>query len=249
MSLALRKLSTTLVTTTVFSLLLAMAFSLVDGFEFEYNKGYQLMGLFFFYFLYVGIIIFVYGNLVSIVIERLQAKWFPVHNWLYVFILGVFGLVSGLIFPSISFALLGSLAAILYGIIDKSIEKRVTKNKSIKIFFLIPIASLLLCWGIFQVTSPPQPPFTIEDVVHFATSGEGTEIDLFPKTIGNWEGHIDGYEVTRETSAKEIGEEIYVVSFTESWKKGNENGTRTLSYKVERGRLEFHSEQGGPAPY
>lgn len=249
MSFILRKLSTTFVTTTIFTFLLVMAFRFVDGFEFGYNQGNQLIGWFFFYFVYVGAIILVYGNVVSIVVEKLQTKWFPVHNWLYILILGVFGLANGLLFPSAPFAFLGMLAAILYGIMDKWLYNRMIKNKSIKMFFLIPIVLILISYGFFQVTSPTQPPFTMEDAVHFATSGEGTEIELFPKTIGKWEGQIEGYQVTRETNAIEIGEEIYIVSFTENWKKGNETGTYSLSYKVARSSLIFHSGQGEPAPY
>lgn len=248
-SFILRKLSTTFVVTTMSSFLFVLAYGFVDGFESEYDRGNQLMGWFFFYFICIGVIILVYGNLVSIVIEKLQTKWFPVHNWLYILILGVFGLANGLLFPSFTFALLGMMAALIYGIIDKWLYNRMTRNRSIKVFFLIPMAALLLCWGYFQYTSPPKPPFTIEDAVHFATSGEGTEIELFPKTIGKWEGNIEGYQVTRETKAIEIGEEIYIVSFIENWKKGKETGTYLLSYKVERGSLIFHSGQGEPAPY
>lgn len=247
-SLILRKLTTTFVATTIFSAVLAFI-SFKDGFEFVYNQGNQFIAWFFVYLMYIGMIILIYGNLVSIVIEYMQRKWFHQYDWIYVLILGVFGLANGLFFQERTLALLGMFAAVLYAIIDKWLYQRNLKNKSIKMFFLIPIASLLICWGYFQFTSPPMPPFTKEDAVHFATSGKGTVIEHFPEDIGKWEGTIEGYQVKRETNAKEIGEEIYIVAFTESWKKGNEMGTWVLSYKVERGSLTANGEQGNMPPY
>jgi hypothetical protein len=247
-SLILRKLTTTCVAATIFSVLLVF-FSIKDGFEFVYNQGNQFIGWFFIYLMYIGAIILIYGNLVSIGIEYLQRKWFQQYDWLYVLILGVFGSANGILFQEGTLAFAGMLAAILYAIIDKWLYKRNTKGKSVKMFFLIPIALLLFCWGYFQFTSPPMPPFTKEDAVNFATSGEGTVIEHFPKDIGKWEGTIQGYQVERETTAKEIGEEIYIVTFTENWEKGIEMGTWALSYKSERGSLTANGEQGNMPPY
>lgn len=246
--LILRKLTTTFVTAMIFSFALVLI-SMLNGFEFEYNQGNQFIGWFFVYFMYSGAVIVTYGNLVSIVMEAFQKKWFPHKDWLYVLILGVFGLANGFIFQSKGFALLGMVAAILYGIIDKWLAHRRAKSKGIKSFLLILFAALFLCWGVLQLTSPPVPPFTKEDAVRFATSGEGTVIDHFPSEIGNWEGTIDGYQVKRETSAAEIGEEIYSVTFTESWKKGSETGTWELSYKIERGSLTASGGRGETPPY
>src|SRR5690606_16348941 len=107
-----------------------------------------------------GVIILIYGNLVSIGVEYLQTKWFKNLDWLYVMILGVFGLANGIFFQERTFAIFGMFAAILYALIDKWLVKRKTNSKSMKLFFLLPIASLLICWGYFQLTSPPTPPFT-----------------------------------------------------------------------------------------
>jgi len=247
-SLIFRKFTATFVTTMIFSFVLVLVNS-INGFEFEFNQGNQFIGWFFIYFMYIGGIILIYGNLVSLVTEYLQRKWFRQYDWLYVIILGVFGLANGLFFQNGTLALLGMLAAALYAIIDKWLYQRKSKNKSIKMFFLIPIASLVLCWGYFQLTSSPMPPFTKEDAVHFATSGEGTVIEHFPKEIGKWEGTIEGYDVKRETDAQEIEEEVYIVTFTENWKKDSEMGTWELSYKVERGSLTANGEQGNIPPY
>ena len=246
-SLLLRKLTTTFVTTTLFSLLFVFYY-LNGGFESEYNLGNQFIIWFFVYVMYIGGIILIYGNLVSIVIESLQKRWFQQHHWLYVLILGLFGLANGVLFQDGTAALFGMLAAIVYGVFDKWLSKRKIKGKSVKLFIIIPIAILLVSWSYLQLTSPPMPPFTIEDAVHLATSGEGSVTDDFPKSIGKWEGTIEGYHITRETSAKEIGDEVYIVTFTEHWKSGSETDTWTLSYKVDRQSMTAISNQGNIQP-
>lgn len=246
-SLIVRKLITTIVATIICSA--PLAYFYINSSNFIYNQGNQFISWLFIYSMYIGVIILIYGNLVSIGIEHLQRKWFPQKDWLYVLILGVFGLANGIVFQVSILALYGMSAAILYALIDKWIYKRISKNQSVKMFFLIPIASLLLSWGYFQYTSPPMPPFTKEDAVKFATSGEGTTIEQFPKKIGEWEGTIDGYQVIRETNAKEIGKEKYIVTFTEFWSKGSEKDSWTLSYKVDRGSLTFNGEKGKMRPH
>ncbi len=244
---------TTIVTTIVFSLLFVFNLSIVevdvDGVETTYNIRNQFFGWFIFLSMYVGVIILIYGNIVSIIIEKIQTKWFPNHNWLYILILGIFGLVSGFIFQTGLFALLGMLAAILYGIIDKWLSNRMSKNKSVKLFLIIPIDSVFLCWGVLTLISPPMPPFTKEDAIEFATSGERAELIHFPNKIGKWEGNIAGYQVIRETSVNGIGKEKYIVTFTESWSKGNAKGTRILAYKVKRGSLTMNQYEGTNPPY
>ena len=242
-SLLLRKLTATFVTTTFLSLLFVVIY-FGDGFETDYNQGADFIGWFLFYAMYIGIIILIYGNIVSIAIEYLQRKWFRQHDWLYVLILGFFGLANGVLFQNMIAALFGMAAALLYGMMDKWLCKRNVKEKSIKPFFIIPIASLVLCWSYLEITSPPKPPFTKEDAVEFATSGEGTVIDEFPDTIGKWEGAIGDYHVIRETSAEKMGKEVYLVTFTENWKKRDEKGTWTLSYKVKRQSSPLYSQEG-----
>jgi len=246
--LILRKLTTTFITTMIFSLA-PVLLNVKNGFEFEYNQGNQFVGWFFIYFIYIGLIILIYGNFVSVMIESLQRKWFQHYDWLYILILGFFGLTNGLLFQERTLALLGMIAAIVYGLIDKWLYKRELKNKSLKGFFLFPLTVLLICWGYLQVTSPPMPPFTKEDAVRFATSGEGTVIDHFPDEIGKWEGTIQGYRVKKETKVKEIGDEIYIVIFRESWNKGSETGTWELSYEIERGSLSAKGGRGESPPY
>ena len=249
-SLIFRKLGTTFVTTIIFSLLLA-SLNLIGREEITYNQGDQFIGWFLIFFMYIGVIILIYGNLVSVGIEYLQQKWFKRHDWLYVIILGFFGLANQIFFQELQMAIVGVLAAFLYAVIDKWFFKRVAESKSIKMFFLIPITSLLIFWAYFHVISPAMPPFTKEDAIEFATSGEGTFIDHFPREIGQWEGKINGYQVTRESNAKEIGKEIYLVTFTERWlwSQNVGEGTYSISYKVEQGSLSAHSEEGNLPPY
>jgi hypothetical protein len=243
-----RKLMTTFVSTFIFSFLLAFL-SFHDSSGATSNQGNAFIGWFLIFFMYIGAIILIYGNLVSVGVEYLQRKWFKNQDWLYVFILGVFGLSNGLFFQDVTFALFGMFAAILYAIIDKRLYKRKVENKGSKMFFLLPIASLILAWGYFQFMSPPMPPFTMEDAVEMATSGAGTALEDFPKEKGKLEIVIDGYQVTRETEIEEIKKEYYLVSFKEEWKKGTETGYWTLSYKVDRNSLTANRKTGQMPPY
>ncbi|MFD1040399.1 hypothetical protein ACFQ3N_18645 [Virgibacillus byunsanensis] len=226
-SLIYRKIITTFATTALFSI--GLAFQYAGYSQIGYNQGNQLMGWSLFYGIYVGAIILVYGNLVSLAIEYVQRKWFTHLNWLFILLHGIFGLANGILFQQWVFALMGMVVALTYACIDRWIYSRVSKEKSMKLFILIPILIYVVSWGILQVISPPMPPFTKEDAVEFATSKEGTVIDTFPDKIGESSEVINGYQVKRETSVKEIGGETYMVTFTETWQKGKEEGSWILS--------------------
>ncbi|GAA5416802.1 hypothetical protein Pryu01_01841 [Paraliobacillus ryukyuensis] len=248
-SYILQKLTATIVVTTIFSFLFAFNYTSRGNFRFDYNHGNQFIGGFFFYAIYVGAIVLLYGNLVSIVVERLQSKWFIQQTWLYIVILGTFGSAIGLFFQSGRAAVLGILAAIVYGLIEKWVEKRTTKNKRIKWFFLIPVFFLFIYWGYLQIISPPKPPFTKQDAVQSVTDSRGTVIERFPEEIGRWEGDVEGYQVTRETDVKEISNEVYMVTLVESWKEGNDKGMSTWSYRVNRRSLVNKGREGEIPPY
>lgn len=207
-NLTLRKLITTIVTTIITSIM--MAFGIVKGTNLEigYYQGNEFIGWFFIYFVYIGVIILIYGNLVSVGIEYVQRKWFKQHVWLYILLHTIFGLVNGVFFQERSLAFYGMLAALLYACIDRWLFKRELNSKIVKMVFVIPIISLFLCWGFLQLFSPSLPPFTKEDAVEFATDGEGTIEDSFPKKIGKWQGTIDGFQVERETDVIELEDEI-----------------------------------------
>ncbi|MCG1028436.1 hypothetical protein J5S49_09030 [Virgibacillus halodenitrificans] len=232
--LFLRKLTATFVTTVFLSILFVLVGFFPGGFESEYNRGSQFIGWFFVYVMYIGLIILTYGNLVSLAIEYLQRKFFKQHDWLYVLILGFFGLGNGVLFQDVIAGVFGMIAAVIYGVFDKRIYERNKKGQKIKLFWVIPIVLIVFCWSCLQITSPPMPPFTKEDAVSKATSGEGSVIGDFPNTVGKSKHTIGDYEYLRETSVEEIGNEVYIVTFTEHWKNDVESGTWKLSYKVDR---------------
>lgn len=145
-NIMLRKFIATFVTTTVFSLLLSLLYIIQDT-NTIYNQGNRFVSWFFIYFVYVGAIILIYGNLVAAGIEFLQRKWFRNQHWLYILILGAFGLVNGVFFQDILLAYCGMAAAIHYGIIDRWMYKNIWKNKRMKLFLVIPIAFLIAIWG------------------------------------------------------------------------------------------------------
>lgn len=243
-----RKVTTTFVAAAILAAILGLG----TGFETEqikYNQGNAFIGWAFIYFLYIGVIMLIYGNIVSIGIEYLQRKWFQKQDWLYVFILGVFGLANGLIFQEVAFAVLGMIAAIFYALIDKWLYRRMQNEKGIIWFYIVPVVAIFIIWGTLLMISPRMHPFTADDAVSFATSGEDLENEYFPKEIGVWEGDVDGFAVKRETSAEEIEDELYLVTFTESWKKGDLQDSWSFSYKVDRTSLTAHGGKGAIPPY
>ncbi|WP_175987326.1 hypothetical protein [Bacillus sp. Marseille-Q1617] len=244
----LRKILATLVSTLICSLILSL-FATFDGNDPGSNSGSQLIGWSVVYFMYIGAIILLYGNIVSIAVEYLQRKWFEDRDWLYVLILGMFGLANGLLFNEILMAVSGMVAAVMYGVVDKWIAAKMKRNRSIKMFVIAPACMYLLAWGLGQALSPPMPPFTKEDAVEFATSGRGTSIEHFPDEIGTWAGSVNGYRVKRETLVKETRSETYIVTFKEDWDSGTDKGTYSISYKVKRGSSTLSGQTGEMPPY
>jgi hypothetical protein len=247
-SLIWRKVISTYVVTAFFSALLAF-FYIKNSTDVVYNQEEHFVSWFILYFMYMGCIVLLYGNFVSIFIEFLQKKYFHHHDWLYVLILGAFGLANGIIFQEITLAIYGMLAAILFALIDKWLYKRKQRSKRVHMSLLIPIGLFLILWSYFNYTATPMPPFTKEDAVKYATSNQGLGIEHFPKEIGKWKGTINGYQVKRETIAKEVEKEVYLVSFKESWKKGAIDGYYIFSYKIERGSLSAQGSNGTIPPY
>lgn len=246
----LRKIITTLVSTTIASLLLAF-FSV----KYEtmntvmYNQESHFLGMFMLFFIFVGAVILIYGNTVSIGVEYLQRKWFPRHSWLYILLLGLFGLANGVIFEGMYLAFYGMLAALLYAVIDKWVQHRFTRNKGIKMFFIVPLVTGFIMWGHLYFMSTPMPPFTAIDAVESATAPTGTVTDSFPRKVGIWEGTVDSYSVQKETKVRELDKEIYIVTFTENWTTDFAKGSWSLSYKVDRSSVSAYGETGNTPPY
>ncbi|WP_181350259.1 hypothetical protein [Thalassobacillus sp. CUG 92003] len=211
-----------------------------------YNLGNQFIGWFLLNFLYVGAIILIYGNIVSAGIACLHRKWFPNLDWLHILILGVFGLGNGLFFQEWFMAYCGMAAAVLYGIIDKWLNKRNRENKTRRAFILLPIGCLIITWGLLQLSSPSLPPFTKQDAVDNVIEDEST---VFPQEIGKRTREFEGYHVVRETEAEEIRDEVYIVRFSEHWRKGSNQGTWSTAYKVNRNSLTTKGSTGVLPPY
>ena len=249
-SLVKRKITVSYVTTMVTSIFLAYLY-MDDGIKAgtPYNLGGEFLGWLSIYSMYVGAIVLIYGNLVSVGIEYLQEKWFIKHTWLYVLFHGFLGLLNGLFFQETTLALAGMVVALFYAFIDRWLYVRDKVQQSTKMFFLFPVLACSLVWGYFQIISEPLPPFSTEEAVESATAGNGTVTDVFPKKVGKWEEMIDGYHVERETSSKEIGKEKYIITFTERWNKGKEKGSWFFSYEVERGSLTANGGEGAYPPY
>lgn len=246
-SIVIRKLITTFVTVTLSSFVLA-SFFLVESTS-KYNLGNHLMQGSFFYGIYIGTIVLVYGNTVSVALEYVQNKWFKYHNWVYILFHGLFGLANGLFFQTVEFALSGMVVALFYGITDRWLFTRILRHKSLKTFLIVPVLLYVFSWGLLQITSPSMPHFTKEDAVKFATSGEGTVIDFFPKEIGEKVERINGYKVIRETKVEEAEQEVYIVTFIERWSNEDASGKWYTSYKIKRGQLSAYDQGGSDPPY
>jgi hypothetical protein len=244
----LRKFLATFVSALICSLIIALL-QIFDGNDPLYNSGNKLIGWSVVYFMYIGAIILIYGNIVSAAVEYIQRKWFSDRDWLYILILGIFGLANGLIFENFLMAVSGMVAAVMYGVVDKWIYWRMKRKRNIKMFVIIPVSAYLFAWALGQALSPEMPPFTKEDAVAFAVSGEGTPIDYFPEEIAVWEGNVNGFKVKRETSVKEISREEYVVTFKENWDSGTLRGEYSISYKVKRGSSTLKEQTGQMPPY
>ena len=112
----IRKLLATFVSTLTVAALFAF-YGVVTSDE-THLLGNQFIGWLLVYSFYIGLVVLVYGNLVSVMVEYLQRKWFS-HDWLYVLLLGVFGLLNGVFFQEGVLAFYGMGVALYYGVIDK----------------------------------------------------------------------------------------------------------------------------------
>ncbi|WP_409340469.1 hypothetical protein [Paenibacillus sp. MBLB4367] len=205
--------------------------------------------------LYAVPAIFLYGVLVSSLLEALSVKLKVkgpgealVSGLLHV----AFGLCFGYVLHSSLFSIMGGVSAILFFSFDRIIIHAfpILKRKTRVVFFIAPVLLFVLIAGAIDATSPPKPSFTTKDAVQFATSGSGTTKDRFPKEEGVVKLQIDGYDVERETKVEETAEkEIYKVVFTERWRKGEENGQYQMIYEVRRGSMGAQGGSGAEPPY
>jgi hypothetical protein len=228
-----RKMMASFVTTITLAMILT-SISTYDNAGGTSDYGEAFLAATMLYGTYEGVIILVYGSLVSALIEFVMSRWFKINTPIYILFHGVFGLI--MIEPIL--AVFGVGAALLYAIIDRWILLRIKKDKPTLMLMLTPIALFAMTWSVLSFISPDQPPFTAEDAVEFVTSGKGTIIEEFPKEVGI----ITVGNATRETSVEEIGNEVYIVTFTETWKDEDAGGPWSISYKVERGSSTLYDQ-------
>ncbi|WP_090677457.1 hypothetical protein [Paenibacillus tianmuensis] len=199
--------------------------------------------------------IFLYGVLVSSLLEALSVKLKvkgPSEALVSGLLHATFGLCFGFVLQSSLFGIMGGGAAILFFSFDRILIRAIPilKRKTRVIAFITPVLLFVLIVGAINATSPSKPPFTAKDAVQFATSGRGTTIDRFPKEEGVVKLQIDGYDVERETKVEETAEkEIYKLVFTEHWRKGEESGQYQMIYEVSRGSMGVQRGNGAEPPY
>jgi hypothetical protein len=249
-SLMIRKFFTTYIVTAAASFLMAVSSVFGNGeWELANNRGNELIGWTFIYIMYIGTIILIYGNAVSLGLEWVRKKGMIPYSWIVIVLHGIFGMALGFLFPHWMLILCGMAIALGYGIIDWWLRIKPLRPAGMLIVVLFPVLLYGGAWGTFEYLSPPMPPFTIEEAVAFATDGEGTSISVFPDEIGRWQGVIDGYQVVRETSAQAIAKNEYIVTFRESWAKDTETNSRYMSYRVERLGMTMYKTEGEDPPY
>ncbi|OOE12435.1 hypothetical protein [Fictibacillus arsenicus] len=229
-----RKMMASIVTAITLAMILA-SISIYDDVGGTSDYGEAFLAAAMLYGTYGGVIILVYGSLVSAIIEFVMNRWFKINTLIYILLHGVFGLIM---FEAPILAVFGVAAALLYSLIDRWILHRIKKDKPTLMLMLTPIALFMMTWSILSFITPDRPPFTAEDAVEFVTSGKGTIINKFPKE----EGIITVGIATRETSVEKIGNEVYIVTFTETWKYEDAGGPWSISYIVERGSSTLYDQ-------
>lgn len=251
--LLIRKSLAVFVTTLLVSTFMSISYLLGTP-KTIYEQGSSFIAWSLIFSFYIGLIIIIYGTTISTLTEYLQNKWFPKHDWLYIFILTICGSANGIWFKESVLAFTGMAVAFIFAIIDKYLKRRITNEKNVNSFFFTPLALVIVVWGYFQFFTDPLLPFTEEMAVEMATSGEGTTIEKFPKEIGIWEGTIDGFFIKRETSAKKVNvkKELYEITFTESWRYiSKEHSSKeyswSMTYHVDRNSSSLRKESG-PVP-
>lgn len=226
-----------------------------SGNERNWHSASDFAGWSFVISFYVVPCTFIYGILVSTLLEKtaIKLKFSGPGEWLLSGFLHVFlGAFFGIVLQASLFSMVGGTAALFFFILDRLIQwigPRLKKGMVITTIGM-PILLLIVFITFLQVTAPPKPPFTAEDALQFATAGNGSVTDLLPDEIGIIQLEVEGYQVERETAIELTAQkERYLVHFIERWRKGEETGEQRLSYNLTRGSLTHHEEVGPDIPY
>ncbi|KMJ57283.1 hypothetical protein AB685_17960 [Bacillus sp. LL01] len=120
----------------------------------------------------VGGIILIYGNLISIGIEYVVNRWMKGNSIIFILLHGLLGGLPVIWSQHWMLTLYASGAALLYALVDRWIYYRSSRDKHTwQVHTIAPILFLIL-FAIFMVKSQPLPPYSAEEAVAIAISGE-----------------------------------------------------------------------------
>lgn len=214
--------------------------------DYELVQGF--IGWVLVYALYVGAVILIYANLVSVLIELLRNR-FNLNSFTYILLHGLVGaLTGGVVSKSAFVALCIAGIAILYVLIDYWQMTQGDESRSIKYILLVSLLPIVCSALYFAIISEPLPPFKEEDAIASAIDDHSITSE-FPHQIGTVDSEENGYHITRETRAKKIIRNTYSVRFIEKWSKNGEKGEYRISYEITRNSLTLHSISGEEPPY
>ncbi|MED4072306.1 hypothetical protein [Priestia endophytica] len=250
LSIIRRKVFNTLSVTLLVSCLLSFLYMIrsveTSVNDYKLAQGF-ILGLFLYGF-YVGIVILIYANLVSFLIEVLRNK-FNLNSFTYIILHGLVGaLTGGMVSKSALVALCIAGIAILYALVDYWQMNQEDKSRSIKYILLVSFLPIVCSSLYFASISEPLPPFTAEDAIASAIDDYSITSE-FPHKIGTVDSKEKGYHITRETRAKKIKRNTYSVRFIEKWSKDGESGEFRTSYEITRNSLTLHAISGEEPPY
>ncbi len=242
-----------LVATIAVTMLASLCFGLFTygGFGVnEYNQGETLLSWTLVFFIYIGAIILVFGNFVSITIEWFERRFKPFPWPVFVLLHGVFGLLNGLVFPAVEFALAGFLCAVFYALADRWLLWKKNSKAVVSALLIVPAVLVISSSAIVQWTSPPEPSFKAEDAIEKATGGEDTRAAAFPDVAGTETTTEEGLVVERTTSVENIGRETFLVTLTEKWRDEATGVEREnfMTYKVKRNSMQLQDAGGEGTP-
>lgn len=239
-----RKLASAFVTTSLFSLVCSLL-QLIHHSPTEIGEELFLGGVFIFA-LYSAPIIFLYGTLVSVLIELYIEKQkgksffsFSLHA-LMGLLFGLVGFVEGFGL-AIGLSIIGGISASLFFLIDRLIHS--AKNRKLKLGILItPVALFIIGWISFVAITPP---FTEETAIRKSEPPSG-----FLAKEGKINLEKEGYKISLQTEINEIKPEVFEFTYKESWKKGEELGSRVKTATISKDERSWtYVWEGDNAPY
>ncbi|AKO92511.1 hypothetical protein BEH_10670 [Priestia filamentosa] len=249
-SIIRRKVFNTFSVTLLVSCLLSFLYMIrsVETSVNDYKLAQGFILWLFVYSLYVGAVILIYANLVSVLIELLRNK-FNLNSFTYIILHGLVGaLTGGVVSKSTLVALCIAGIAILYALVDYWQMTQGDESRSIKYILLISLLPIVCSSIYFATISEPLAPFTAKDAIASAIDDHSIT-SKFPHKSGKVDSEEKGYYITRETRAKKIIKNTYSVRFIEKWSKDGEKGEYRISYEITRNSLTLHSISGEEPPY